>query len=248
METFILPVSLWFCLLSFHFILQDSLQRSVHFSSIFFFLFFKLSNFHCPVFEFMDFLLSAEICSGNILCLFHLSVRWHEDMTMWNCGGDHPWLNFQKHLFRSYMLLSLCCPLSWNHMFSFDKCRLIFTLVSITKWDFRQGALLRLHLSHESFRMESSSLLAKIWGFWLVPGYHLWYCYLQWFVAPSLTPPATRPEAQLPAASLLEHLLACALISGLPLLGYDPKVWQPGTTVDRLLWVLCLKSWAMLQK
>lgn len=42
----------------------------VHLSSVFLSLFFKLSNFHCPVFEFMDFLLSAEICSGNILCLF----------------------------------------------------------------------------------------------------------------------------------------------------------------------------------
>ena len=63
--------------LSFH-----SLEGSVHFSSIFFFLFFKLSNFHCPVFEFTNFLLYAEICSGNILCLFHLTVRWHEDMMM----------------------------------------------------------------------------------------------------------------------------------------------------------------------
>ena len=114
--------------LSFH-----CLEDSVHFSSIFFFLFFKLSNFHCPVFEFTDFLLYAEICSGNILCLFHLSVRWREDMMMYNCGGDHPWLNFQKHLFRSYVLLSLCCPLSWSHMLPFDICRIIFSLVSKTK-------------------------------------------------------------------------------------------------------------------
>ena len=60
-------------------------------------------------------------------------------------------------------------------MLPFDICRIIFSLVSKTKWDFRQGALLRLHLSHGSFRMVSPSLLAKTWGFWLVPGYHLWY-------------------------------------------------------------------------